>query len=109
MSVAVAVACVVAKVAKAVGFGVVGAASDGSLSSTVGSVCGIATAAGVAVTARSDWLDTTSPMPAMTRVAAIAQAMMASAFYGELFALCPWREGLVPRRFDRVHPRWNVV
>ena len=106
---AVGVACGVARVAKAVGFGVVGVDSDGSISSTVGSTCGIATAAGVAVTARFDWLDTTSPMPAMTRTAAIVQRMMRFVFDDEFMEISLWREMLVPRRFERVHPRRNVV
>ena len=75
---------------------------------TVGSVCGIATASGVAVTARFDWLDTTSPMPAMTRTAAIAQRMMRLVFDDEFMEISLWREVLVPKRFERVHPRRNV-
>ena len=106
---AVAVACGVARVAKAVGFGVVGVDSDGALSLTVGSVCGIAMATGVAVTARFDWLDTTSPMPAMTRTAAIVQRMIRLVFDDEFMEISLWREVLVPRRFERVHPRRNVV
>ena len=109
MSVAVAVACAVAKVARAVGFGVVGVDSDLSFSSAVGSVCGIATAVGVAVTARFDWLDTTSPMPAMTRRAAIVQRMMRFVFDDEFMEISLWREMFVSRRFERIHPRRNVV
>ena len=97
-----AVACAVAR---AVGIGVVGVGFDWPASSTVGSVCGLATARGVsAVLPRSGRLDTTRPMPAMTRMAATAQRMIRLVFDDVFIAFSRWREVIALRRLEWVRP-----